>query len=502
MTRRFALVVGAVAFFLASGPRPQAQGPSDVQSTAHSAFSAELDAIFADPVLVRALVGIRVDSLRDGKVIYQRNSEKLVMTASNMKLFTMAAAVERLGWDYRWETRLETAGKIENGTLAGDLWVIGGGDPTIGAKDNGPAPLFLEWADALTKAGVRRVDGRLIGDDDAFDDTGVGPGWAWDYLDADYAAPSGALSLNENVVSLRLSPGAYPNDPVRIAALPAGHGFEIVNGMISGEPGSQPSVTISRRAGSMQLEISGAIPANGPVVTRTTTVENPTKVFVEAFKLALSSRGISVRDGADDGDDVMRAMGVEQRQVLAKHLSAPLSELAGGFLKPSQNFYGEMILKTIGRRGGDGTTAQIGTTATGRRAALESLAKWGIAADGLVMYDGSGLSRYNYITSDGVITLLKKVWSDEKLRGPFVAALPVGGHDGTLSNRMKNSELDRRVQAKTGSIANVRSLSGFLETTSGERLVFSMIANHFTAPASQIDAVVERALSRLLRYPQ
>ena len=186
----------------------------------------------------------------------------------------------------------------------------------------------------------------------------------------------------------------------------------------------------------------------------------------------------------------------------AKHLSAPLSEIAGSFLKPSQNFYGEMILKTIGRLGGEGGTAQIGTTPAGRKAALESLAKWGIPADGLVMYDGSGLSRYNYVTADGVVTLLKKVWTDDKLRGPFVAALPVGGHDGTLSNRMKDSELDRRVQAKTGSIANVRSLSGFLETTSGERLVFSMIANHFTAPASQIDGVVEKALTRLLRYPQ
>jgi D-alanyl-D-alanine carboxypeptidase len=160
-----------------------------------------------------------------------------------------------------------------------------------------------------------------------------------------------------------------------------------------------------------------------------------------------------------------------------------------------------MILKTIGRLGGEGGTTQIGTTPAGRKAALESLVKWGVPADGLVMYDGSGLSRYNYVTADGVVTLLKKVWSDEKLRGPFVAALPVGGHDGTLSNRMKDSELDRRVQAKTGSISNVRSLSGFLETNSGERLVFSMIANHFTAPASQIDGVVEKALTRAFEIP-
>jgi D-alanyl-D-alanine carboxypeptidase/D-alanyl-D-alanine-endopeptidase (penicillin-binding protein 4) len=129
------------------------------------------------------------------------------------------------------------------------------------------------------------------------------------------------------------------------------------------------------------------------------------------------------------------------------------------------------------------------------------LAAWGIAPDSIVMLDGSGLSRYNYVTADALIDLLVHVWRDERLRGPFVAALPVGGHDGTLDQRMKNSSLDRRVQAKTGTIANVRALSGYLDTMSGEKLVFSMVANHFTASSTAIDAVMERALDRLVREP-
>ena len=114
------------------------------------------------------------------------------------------------------------------------------------------------------------------------------------------------------------------------------------------------------------------------------------------------------------------------------------------------------------------------------------------------MYDGSGLSRYNYVTADAIVTLLRHVWEDERLRGPFVAALPVGGHDGTLSSRMKDTVLDANVEAKTGTISNVRSLSGYLETKADEKLVFSMIANHFTAKDSEIDAVVEKALVRLV----
>src|SRR5439155_3804974 len=124
-----------------------------------------LDRIFSDPVLARALVGVRVESLGTGELLYARDSGKLVMPASNMKLLTMSVAAQRLGWDFTYETRLETAGVIEDGTLHGDLVVVGGGDPSIGAQDFDTAPLFREWADALWQAGVRRIDGRLIGDD-------------------------------------------------------------------------------------------------------------------------------------------------------------------------------------------------------------------------------------------------------------------------------------------------------------------------------------------------
>ena len=132
----------------------------------------------------------------------------------------------------------------------------------------------------------------------------------------------------------------------------------------------------------------------------------------------------------------------------------------------------------------------------------ETIGAWGIGRDAFVMYDGSGLSRYDYVTTEAIVTLLTHVWKDERLRGPFLAALPVGGHDGTLESRMKNNALTRRVQAKTGTIANMRALSGFLETTAGDKLVFSIIANHYTGATGEIDAVAERALERLLRWPQ
>ncbi len=234
------------------------------------------------------------------------------------------------------------------------------------------------------------------------------------------------------------------------------------------------------------------MPAGGPQVARSASVDNPTRFFVEGLRLALAARQIQVDGGAWDIDDVPSSVRPADRHLIAAHQSPPLSVLAGYFMKVSQNFYAETLLRTMGR-----LVAGQGTAAAGRTVVRDTLVAWGIPGDAIVMADGSGLSRYNYVTASAVITILERMWQDERFRGAFAAALPVAGHDGTLASRMKGTVLDARLEAKTGTISNVRALSGYLETRTGDRLAFSMIANHFTAPSSRIDAIVERALTRL-----
>jgi len=453
---------------------------------------AVLDQNFSIPILSRALMAVHVVSLRDGRTVYELNADKLVMPASNMKLITIAVAADRLGWDYRYRTTLEAAGTIHDGVLHGDLIVTGSGDPSIGSSDQRDGPLFLEWADALVRAGIMRVEGRIVGDDNAFDDEGLGAGWAWDYLTAGYAAPTGALSYNENVVVLRVFPGTSAGEPASISSGPPGADLEITNLVTTAGTGSALNIELTRAPGSSSLIVRGAIAAGSPPVVRTMTIQNPTRFFVEGFRAALASRGIAVSGGAWDIDDI-DPIPATRRIPVAEHVSEPLSTLAGYAMKVSQNFYGETFFKTLGRSPG-----AIGTAEAGRQAVRATLEAWGVPTDGLVMYDGSGLSRYNYVTGRTLTAVLQHVWADERLRGPFLAELPVGGHDGTLEARMKDAVLDRRVQAKTGSINNVRALSGFLDTSRGEKLAFVMIANHYTAPNAQIDAVVERALRALI----
>ena len=453
-----------------------------------------LDAIFNDPLFARATFGVRVESLADGRVLYTRNSEKLVVPASNMKLLTMSVAAEKLGWDFVFETRLDAAGTVADGTLTGDLIVVGGGDPSIDSQNFGASPLFDEWADALRAAGIRRVEGRLIGDDNVFDDTIVGPGWAWDYLGDGYAAGSSGLNYNENTAVIRIWPGATVGAPARAELSPPGHGLTLTSTVTTAAAGGTPSMSQFRQPGSDALVLNGTIPLDRAMVVRTAAVENPTQFFVNGFKAALEARGIAFRGGAWDIDALTTPPVATSRRTLATRRSLPLSSVGAYFLKESQNFYGEAILKTLGQRVG-----RAGSTAAGKRVVNETLTAWGIPEDSYLMYDGSGLSRYNYVSADAIVLLLKHVWNDERQRGPFLAALPVGGQDGTLGLRMRNTVLAGRVQAKTGTISNVRSLSGFLVTESGERLVFSMIANHFIATSAQVDGVVEKALAYLAR---
>ncbi len=435
-----------------------------------------------------------MESLRDGRVIYTRNSDKLVIPASNMKLFTMAAMARRLGWDFTFETHLDAVGDVVDGTLNGDLIVVGGGDPSIDSVAFGPAPVFEEWASALAAAGIHRVNGRLIGDDSLFADEDIGPGWAWDYLNDGYAAPSSALNYNENIAIIRVWPGASAGLPARVEVSPAGHGLTVTSSVTTTAAGSEAEVNQVRELYGTDVRLSGTIPAGRTTpLTITASIQNPTRFFVAGLKAALADRGIPVRGDAVDIDHTDGPTSGSRRRIATRR-SQPLSSLGAYFMKSSRNFYGETFLKTLGARFG-----RAGSTTAGRTVARETLTRMGIPADAYVMYDGSGLSRYNYVSSDAIVMLLKAVWQDDTLRAPFMAALSVGGQDGTLGSRMRNTALAGRVQAKTGTISNVRSLSGFVDAPSGERFVFSMIANHFTVGTSAVDEVAESALLEIVK---
>ena len=461
---------------------------------AERSLAADLTGIFGSAMTANALWGVHIKSLDTGRVLYSRNASTLMMPASNMKIVTLAAAAETLGWDYRFKTTLETDGTIEAGAVKGALIVRGSGDPTINSRNGRAAALFDEWAAALRAAGITRIEGGIAGDASAFDDRRLGQGWAWDYLEAGYAAPIGALEYNENIASVSIRPGVKPGDAAALQLAPS-TGLGLLYRVTTGEAGSRTSITLERRTYDNYLDVSGSIAADSPPLTRDVAVVSPTKYFVHSLLIGLVERGIAVSglpvDLAERPPDVHPL----PRRVIHESLSPPLRDIATTMMKVSQNLYAETLLKATGGAAGSG-----GTAATGRRASADVFTRWGIPDHAYVQADGSGLSRYNYVTPAMIVTLLERMHADPRHRDAFTATLPIAGKDGTISTRMRTTRAEANAVAKTGSIANVRALSGYVRTRDGELLAFSMLANNFTVPAATINWMTDLAVETLANH--
>jgi D-alanyl-D-alanine carboxypeptidase/D-alanyl-D-alanine-endopeptidase (penicillin-binding protein 4) len=458
----------------------------------------DLDLVFNAPLASRGVWGIDVRSLDTGESLYRMNAGKLMMPASNMKIVTLAATANTLGWDYRFTTTLETSAPIANGALQGDLVVRSNGDPSINTRGNRSTTVLDEWAAALHAAGISSIDGRIVGDDQAFDDEGIGAGWAWDYLQYGYAAPVGALEFNEDTATLTVAPGPAAGSQA-VVSLSAGAGFEVLNRAVTGDAGSRSTVDYRRHMDRAVLEIFGSIPAGATADVSSVAVVNPTVFFAQSLKDGLSARGIAVAGDAVDFDDVAATTATAERRVLVTTQSPPLTEIATVLMKVSQNLYAETLSKALGAsRGG------LGTWAGGLAASREALKSWGVPDDAYVLYDGSGLSRYNYITPEALTTILARMHNDARHRDAFAATLPIAGKDGTISSRLKKTRAEGNAIAKTGSIANVRALSGYVKTRDGETLAFSILANDFVIPVSSINYIADlgvEILSNFTRKP-
>ena len=456
----------------------------------------DLSAIFSAPIMAHAQWGVDVRSVDRNERLFSLNADKLMMPASNMKILTLATAAEVLGWDARMTTTLEASGPVQDGVLRGDLVICGGGDPTINTREGVGSAVFSSWLAALRDAGIKSIHGRVIGDDQAFDDETLGGGWAWDYLQYGYAAPVGALQYNEDVAELVVAPSANAGEPA-VIRLAAGSGLTLLNRAATGAPGSAESIDYKRHLETPVLEITGTIPAGGPSVTRAVAVVNPTLFFAQALKDALVAQGLSVSGEAADLDDVSADMSTagSERRTIASTTSPPIRTMATVMMKVSQNLYAETFLKAAGRVQGG-----LGTIAAGREAARTTLTSWGVPETAYVMVDGSGLSRYNYVSAAALTTVLEHMYKDAKHRDALVATLPIAGKDGTISTRLRRTRAEGNAVAKTGSIANVRSLSGFVRTRDGEMVVFSILANDFVIPSATVNWIADLGVEALSNF--
>jgi serine-type D-Ala-D-Ala carboxypeptidase/endopeptidase (penicillin-binding protein 4) len=457
-------------------------------------LTSDLTRIFNAPLMEQGLWGVEVKSLATGRVLYALNARKLMMPASNMKILTLAAAAETLGWDYRFRTTLESAAPVENGALKGDLVVRGTGDPTINSRDNRASAVFDRWAADLKAAGITRIDGNVVGDAGAFDGRRLGQGWSWDYLQYGYAAPIGALEFNEDIATLSIRPGPAPGDPAALELTPA-TGLGLVHRVVTGAPGSPTTIDVERQPDSHFLVVTGSIAADAAPASRDVAVANPTLYFAHSLLLGLIARGIEVH-GLPKELEASTLLAPLPRRVLVESQSPPLREIAATMMKVSQNLYAETLLKAIGAAKSGGA----GSAEAGVAAARDVFTAWSIPPGTWVQVDGSGLSRYDFVTADTLVTILERLYRDPRHKDAFVATLPIAGKDGTIEKRLTDTRAAGNAAAKTGSISNVRALSGYVRTRDGETLVFSILANSFTIPAATVNWMADLAVETLANY--
>ena len=462
------LLVGGLGLVLLSGGRAIALCPAQL--------TPQIDAALSQPPLDGAYTGMVLQTQGPApRTLYSRNGDRLFTPASSLKLMTTAAALHRLGGDYRLRTSVY--GTSEDSTT---LRVVGRGDPTVTDAE------VNALAQQIAQAGVQRVS-LLVVDDSYFPGFATNPTWEWGDAQFAFAAPVNSLILNRNAIAVQIAPTQVgsPLSVVGSRALPAGP-LAIVNDSLT-VASSAPTVPLSiwRSGDSPTLRVTGQMALGSNSRTLDLAVLNPAQQFAVALQQALRQRSIPVGQTV-----ITQTLTSVTGPELASLLSPPLGELLMAANRDSDNLYAEVLFKTLGVTAG-GTVSDA--SQAGGAAVKAALAALRVNSDPLRLADGSGLSRHNLVSPIALVETLQAM-AEHPQGGVFRSSLAIAGQSGTLRNRLGGTVLAGRVQGKTGALTGNVSLSGYLQPPNYEPLVFSIVINHSNQHASVLREKIDALL--------
>jgi D-alanyl-D-alanine carboxypeptidase/D-alanyl-D-alanine-endopeptidase (penicillin-binding protein 4) len=484
----------------AGTPKPSSATPS----AAALRFAGRAELLVQTLPVDKGEWGLLVVDATTGETLYEKNADKYFVPASNMKLLSTALALDKLGPDYRFRTTVETNGALAgDGKLAGDLILVGRGDPNLSNRkypfdtkeefDGPPEKVLAELADAVVARGVKEISGDIVGDDSYFPRERYPDGWEIDDMVWEYGAAISALVVDDNTATLVLTPGEKSGDAVSAEMQPHIEEFAVKNQVLTVGPKEKADLRLTREPGADTVVVSGVLPAKSEPRKLVLAIQEPAQHAAALLARLLSDRGVKWQGKirAQHEPDPAEA----SRTVLAEHLSIRLGDSVKLVNKISQNLHTEVLLRAAARQ--DGRWKDPEDLLEYPKAFY---AKVGIAPDDVVQSDGSGLSRHDLVTPKAFVALLayaqKQTWFPA-----FYESLPVAGVDGTLSERMKEAGVAGRLHAKTGSVSHVRTLSGYAETVGGRRLIFSFLSNNQFGKAHEVhDALDGLCLAMLEEF--
>jgi D-alanyl-D-alanine carboxypeptidase/D-alanyl-D-alanine-endopeptidase (penicillin-binding protein 4) len=460
----------------------------------------EIRRIITQPRFATTRWGVLIESLDRPRVLFSHEADQLFTPASNMKLYTTAAALVRLGPDYRFRTSVYAPAKPdEQGVVHGEVILYGRGDPNLStrASNNGTLTPLTLLADQLWQAGVREIRGHLVGDESYFSGPPLGVGWEWDDLQWSYGAEVSALTVDDNTIELLVLPGSSAGEPAEVLTLPETAYVTLVNKTVTVAADARQRLGLHRGLEDNTVEISGEVPVVGAGFRARVAVHRPALYAATLLREALAQRGVVITGEIRRADAAYRRehpLDISTLTELAFLESIPLSEELKVLNKISQNLHTELLLRTLGAVAGGEGSADKGSDEV--MAFLQSISA---RMQGISLQDGSGLSRHNLVTPATTVDLLRSMYRHHH-RDVFIASLPIAGVDGTLERRMAGTPAEGKVKAKTGTLRYSSSLSGYVTTARGERLVFSLMANNHTGDSGEVTAAVNDICALLAQF--
>ncbi|WP_042145209.1 D-alanyl-D-alanine carboxypeptidase/D-alanyl-D-alanine-endopeptidase [Paucisalibacillus sp. EB02] len=423
-----------------------------------------------EPKLQGALAGISIRSRETGQLLYEHMGDTRLHPASNMKIFSCASGFAVLGENYTFSTEIWIDGEIKDNTLNGNLYIKGKGDPTLLPQD------FKNLAQVIKEKGIQEIKGNIIGDDTWYDDVRLSQDLNWNDEHYYYGAQVSALTVSPNedydtgTIMLAISPGNKVGDKPVITLTPLTNYIKIINKAVTTESNGEEDeaeITVIRQHGNNDVVVEGRLPIYSASLKEWVAVWEPTDYALELFQNALKKIGIS------NSGKVIRGVTPKQANLLYVRESISLSDLSVPFMKLSNNGHGEMIVKELGK-----VVKGEGSWDCGLNIMEETLEKLGVDTSNLIIRDGSGISHVTVIPPNEISKFLFRI-QKEPWFNSFYRSLPVAGDEdrmvgGTLNDRMYGLE----VNAKTGTIMGVSTLSGYLKTKEGEELIFSIMLNN------------------------
>jgi D-alanyl-D-alanine carboxypeptidase/D-alanyl-D-alanine-endopeptidase (penicillin-binding protein 4) len=456
-----------------------------------------LNLLLADSSMISSSVSLCILNSVNGESVYEFNAGESLIPASVLKLVTSSAALELLGPEYCFRTRLGYTGNINKrtGRLTGDIVIIGGGDPALGSeyfKDH-YYNFLKNWITEIRKLGINKIEGRIIADDSWYDYQPVPAKWLWEDIGNYYGAGAYGLSVFDNKFEIHFKTSGDGSIPEITGIVPDQGRYDLSNQLVVSDNTDKDGYVFSAPYNDYGW-LAGSIPVNMGDFVLKASILDPPLLLAEIFDSMLDSAGIAV-SGDPSTTRIEKKLTVDEPVIIAEVISPPLSDIIEVLNHESVNLFAEHLLKEIGK-----IYNNNGTTEAGIEVLYRFLKDSGVNSAGMFLEDGSGMSPMDAVTSRGLAEILLFMKNKAKYFSEFYNSLPDAGKEGTLKNYFKNPVFDSNLKAKSGSMTRVRSYAGYFKTMSGNEMAFSILVNNYSGPSKRIIAGIEDILLETIMF--